>query len=149
MQTTRRALLAGASATALYLFMPIPSAAPLDKEAFNFVVERIHTCLKAHELSDQHYLFRYCQSKTGIPLNETEWLDAAKVGQTVDRTLRTAFRALEVAAAGDYPFQIMSKGELSLLSQLAVLEHLPIAPFDYGNPEFIGALSKVAPHYLS
>lgn len=147
MQIHRRKFLSGVSAITLWLFMPPTVASPRPKE-LACIAKRVHACLKQAPLAEQYALFAYCQRQAGIAMRPAEWLSPEQVVEVTDRTLRVAFRALSILAKEE-DFPLMTDGRLSFSAQILVVEHLPIAPHDYGNKEFIGALSRCAHYYLS
>lgn len=148
MHLNRRVLLAGASAVTISLFMPISSGVPLDRDALEFLAQRIRTTLKSWPPKDRDTLFAYILRRAHQDTPENEWLSEKHVVRATHRTLQVAFRALRIAAQEDgYNFPLMKGGKLTLYGQ-SVLAYLPMVPDDYKRSVF-DALNRCAPHYLS
>jgi hypothetical protein len=148
MQLSRRALLGGISTTALAVFMPWPaSSVPLDHGALELVATFVRRTLMTYNLSDCEYLFRYALKKEFAD-HKDEWLSEKHVVAAVDRTLRLAFRSLQVAANNsEYSFPLMQDGKLTVYGLNAIC-YLPLSPYDYDKSLFV-ALNRLAPHYLT
>lgn len=113
-----------------------------------FIAHRIYECLSAKPAQDQEYLCACSQGKTGVALHKADWLDARKALVATNQALQTAFNGWRKAAREE-DMPLMTENELSIGGQEFILQYLPIAPYDYGTPEFIGALSRCAHFYLS
>gem|GEM_PF-6945820 len=111
------------------------------------VAQCVHECLRAYSTSQQDYLFEHSRNQTGITLDKAAWLDRTQVVSATDYALQAAFSAWRIAAQKDQQ-RLLINNELPIGGQHIVLDHLPIAPMDCGNKEFIGHLYRCAQYYL-
>ena len=116
--------------------------------SMTLVARRIHEAYSKSTPSDRDVLRAHVRERTDVLLNGQDWLNINIAQLATHRMLQQAFSAWrEEARTKGAP--LLHDDELPIEGQMLVLNYLPIAPLDYGNKEFIEALSRCALYYLS